>query len=307
MAELQHLVSFIRTAEHGSFSAAARSLGLTPAGVSKNIARLESTLGVRLFHRSTRRLALTESGERFLQQVDGPLAALQSSIAGVRHRAEDPSGTLKVSMGQALGRNFLVPLLPEFLARYPGVMPDWHFDNRRVDLVGEGFDAAIGGGFELAPGVVARELAPVHIVAVASPAYLAGRQLPRHPDDLASFDGIMRRSSPTGRVRPWTLRSKRMVDRPVPCKPRLILSDPEAIAQAARLGLGVALVPMPFAFASIENGELVRLLPGWYSHAGPLSLYYPSKRMLPAKTRVFVDFVVERFAQAGFSRLVDAR
>jgi DNA-binding transcriptional LysR family regulator len=307
MAELQHLVSFIRTAEHGSFSAAARNLGLTPAGVSKNVARLESALGVRLFHRSTRRLALTESGERFLQQVDGPLASLQNSIAGIRIRDEAPSGTLKVSMGQAFGRNFLVPLLVDFLSRYPAVLPDWHFDNRQVDLVGEGFDAAIGGGFELAPGIVARELAPVHIVAVASPAYMVGRPVPRHPDDLAALDGIMRRSSPTGRVRPWMLRSRRTVDQPVPCRPRLIFSDPEAIAQVARLGLGVALLPMPFAFTHLASGELVRLLPGWYSDAGPLSLYYPSKRMLPAKTRVFVDFVVERFERGGFSGLVDAR
>jgi DNA-binding transcriptional LysR family regulator len=93
----------------------------------------------------------------------------------------------------------------------------------------------------------------------------------------------------------------------VPCKPRLIFSDPEAIAQAARLGLGVALLPMPFAFALIESGELVRLLPGWYGDAGPLSLYYPTRKMLPAKTRVFVDFVLERFRMAGFARLVDAR
>ena len=93
----------------------------------------------------------------------------------------------------------------------------------------------------------------------------------------------------------------------VPCKPRLIFSDPEAMAQAARLGLGVALLPMPFAFASIQSGELVRLLPGWYSDAGPISLYYPSRKMLPAKTRVFVDYILERFRQAGFARLVDAR
>jgi DNA-binding transcriptional LysR family regulator len=188
------------------------------------------------------------------------------------------------------------------------VLPDWHFDNRRVDIVGEGFDAAIGGGFELMSGVVARELAPVHIVAVASPAYMKGRRLPREPDELASLDGIMRRSSPTGRVRPWTLRSRRVVvEQAVPCRPRIIFSDPEAIAQAARLGLGVALLPMPFAFAHIESGELLRLLPGWYSDAGPLSLYYPSRRMLPAKTRVFVDFVIERFRSAGFARLVDGR
>jgi DNA-binding transcriptional LysR family regulator len=108
-------------------------------------------------------------------------------------------------------------------------------------------------------------------------------------------------------VRPWTLRSRRAAEQPVTCRPRLIFSDPEAIAQAARLGLGVALLPMPFAFAAIERGELVRLLPGWYSDAGPLSLYYPSRRLLPAKTRVFVDFIVERFRSVGFARLVDGR
>jgi DNA-binding transcriptional LysR family regulator len=307
MADLSLFESFVRTAEHGSFSAAARSLGLTAAGVSKNVARLESVLGVRLFHRSTRRLALTEIGDRFLQQAQDPIASLQAAMSGIRHRSDEPGGTLKVSMGQALGRNFLVPLLGEFLARHPAVLPDWHFDNRPVDLVGEGFDAAVGGGFALTPGVVARELAPVHIVAVASPAYFEGRKLPRHPDDLAACDGIMRRSSPTGRVRPWTLRTRRLVDQAVPCRPRLIFSDPEAIAQAARLGLGVALVPMPFAFTHIASGELVRLLPGWYSDAGPLSIYYPTRRMLPAKTRVFVDFVVERFREGEFARLVDGR
>jgi DNA-binding transcriptional LysR family regulator len=307
MAHLQHLVSFVQTAEHGSFSAAARVLGLTPAGVSKNVASLESDLGLRLFHRSTRRLTLTESGERFLQRVQDPLTSLQDALAGARDRDEAPAGILKVSMGQALGRTFIVPLLDDFLGRYPAVLPDWHFDNRQVDIVGEGFDAAIGGGFDLTSGVVARELAPVHIVAVASPAYLEGRVLPQRPEDLAPFDGIMRRSSPTGRVRPWSLRSRRAAEQPVACRQRLIFSDPEAIAQAARMGLGVALLPMLFAFASIRSGELVRLLPGWYSDAGALSIYYPSRRMLPAKTRVFVDFVVERFRSAGVAQLVDGR
>ena len=307
MADLSVLTSFVRAAEHGSFSAAARSLGVSAAAVSKNVAHLEGRLGVRLFHRSTRRLALTEGGERFLAQVHAPLAALDAAIEGVRDDGDEPAGTLKVSMGQALGRQFLVPLLGEFLERHPAIVPDWHFDNRRVDLVGDGFDAAVGGGFPLTPGVVARELAPVHIVAVASPAYLAGRALPQHPDDLAPLDGIMRRSSPTGRVRPWTLRTRRGLDQPVGCRPRLIFSDPEAIAQATRQGLGVALVPMPFVFAAIASGELVRLLPGWYSDAGPLSIYYPSRTLLPAKTRVFVDFIVERFRASGFARLVDGR
>jgi DNA-binding transcriptional LysR family regulator len=250
---------------------------------------------------------LTEGGERFLQQIEGPLGSLQAAVAGVRARDDEPAGTLKVSMGQAFGRHFVVPLLAEFLALHPRVLPDLHFDNRPVDIVGEGFDAAIGGGFPMASGVIARELGPVHIVAVASPAYMQGRRLPRTPADLAEFECIMRRSTPTGRVRPWTLGSRRAEEQTVHCQPRIILSDPEAVAQAARQGLGVALLPMPFAFAAIQSGELLRLLPGWYSNAGPLSLYYPSKRMLAAKTRVFVDFVLERFRSAGFARLVDGR
>lgn len=307
MAHMQHLISFVHTAEHGSFSAAARMLGLTPAGVSKNVARLEADLHVRLFHRSTRRLSLTEKGERFLAQVSGPLASLQTALAEGSSADDVPAGTLKVSMGHAFGRNFLVPLLGEFLARYPRVVPDWHFDNRQVDIVGEGFDAAIGGGFPMSAGVIARELGPVHIVAVASPAYMQGRAMPRAPADLAAFDCIMRRSTPTGRVRPWTLASRRGVEQTVQCQPRIILSDPEAVAQAARHGLGVALLPMPFAFAAIRSGELVRLLPDWHSNAGPVSLYYPSKRMLASKTRVFVDFILERFRSVGFARLIDAR
>jgi DNA-binding transcriptional LysR family regulator len=307
MAHLQHLVSFVQTAEHGSFSAAARVLGLTPAAVSKNVARLEADQGVRLFHRSTRRLSLTEKGERFLAQVSGPLATLQGAVTAGRDDDRVPAGTLKVSMGHAFGRNFLVPLLGEFLSRYPGIVPDWHFDNRRVDIVGEGFDAAIGGGFPMADGVVARNLGPVHIVAVASPGYMEGRTAPRTPQDLASFDCIMRRSTPTGRVRPWTLGARRSPEQAIPCQPRIILSDPEAVAQAARQGLGVALVPMPFAFGHIRTGELIRLLPGWYSDAGQLSLYYPSKKLLAAKTRLFVDYVQERFRSVNFARLVDAR
>ena len=307
MADLSLLTSFVRTTEHGSFSAAARSLGVSAAAVSKNVAHLEAHVGVRLFHRSTRRLALTDAGERFLAQVRDPLASLDAAMAGIGDDGGEPSGTLKVGMGQALGRNFLVPLLGEFLARYPAIVPDWHFDNRRMDLVGEGFDAAVGGGFALSQGLVARELAPVHIVAVAAPAYLAGRALPQQPDDFAALDGIMRRSTPSGRVRPWTLRTRRGTDQPVPCRPRLIFSDPEAIALAARQGLGVALVPMPFAFAHIASGELVRLLPGWYGDAGPLSIYYPSRRLLPPKTSVFVEFVVNRFRASGFAKLVDGR
>ncbi|MEJ8824427.1 LysR family transcriptional regulator [Variovorax humicola] len=302
MEPLSHLESFVQSAEAGSFSAGARRLGLTPAAVSKNVARLEASLGVRLFQRSTRRLTLTETGEGFLRQVSGGLALVQDALASVATVGGQPAGTLKVSMGQAFGRAYVVPLLGEFLARYPAIVPDWHFDNRQVDLIGEGFDAAIGGGIELAPGLVARELARVHVVAVASPGYMARRPMPAVPSDLAALDGIVRRSSPTGRLRNWTLVNAAGDEGEADLKPRIVFSDPEAIAQAVRMGLGVALLPMPFAGPGLASGEFVRVLPGWVADMGALSLYYPNKKLLPAKTRVFVDFVVERFRETGFAQ-----
>lgn len=302
MQPLSHLESFVRSAEAGSFSAAARQLGLTPAAVSKNVARLEAGLGLRLFQRSTRRLTLTEGGERLLRQIASPLGLLADAMAGAGSANRQPSGTLKVSMGQAFGREYLVPLLGDFLARYPEVLPDWHFENRQVDLIGEGFDAAIGGGIALQPGVVARELARVQVVATAAPHYLAGKPVPRHPSELLGFDSIVRRSSPTGRLRPQTLRNAQGEEAAVAARPRAIFSDPEAMCRAAIMGLGIALLPMPFAIAALRNGTLVRVLPGWASETGPVMLYYPSKKLLPAKTRVFVDFVVERFRAQDFAQ-----
>lgn len=307
MEPLQHLASFVQSAEAGSFSAAARRLGLTPAAVSKNVATLEARLGVRLFQRSTRKLTLTENGERFLHEVGGALTTLQDAVAGMSKDDGKAAGTLKVSVGQAFGRVYLVPLLGDFLQQNPAVLPDWHFDNRQVDLIGEGFDAAIGGGIELTQGVVARELSRVHIVATASPAYMDGRAMPKRPADLAAFDGIVRRSSPTGRVRAWTLRNARGQEGASDSRPIAIFSDPQAMAQAAADGLGVALLPMPFAAPLLESGVLLRLLPGWYADSGPLSLYYPSKKLLPAKTRAFIDFVVERFRKDGFAKRMDGR
>ena len=201
-----HLDSFIYSAEDGGFSAAARRLGLTPAGVSKNVARLEASLGVRLFRRSTRKLSLTEEGEQFLREVAEPWHRIHDAMAVVRQGANHAAGPLKVALAPAVGRMHFVPMLAEFHRRYPDVLCDLHFDNRQVDLIAEGFDVAIGGGVELPQGVVARELARVRIVLAASPEYLARRGTPRHPDELAAHDGIARRSTRSGRRQALTLR-----------------------------------------------------------------------------------------------------
>ncbi|WP_144637663.1 LysR family transcriptional regulator [Bordetella genomosp. 13] len=307
MEALNLLESFVQAADTGSFSAAARRLGLTPAAVSKNVARLESHLGLRLFQRSTRRLMLTQGGEQFLRQVSDPYATLRDAFAGAAQEADNPTGMLKVSMGVAFGREHLLPLLNDFLARYPAIVPDWHFDNRAVDLIRDGFDAAVGGGIELTEGVVARELARVHVVVTASPAYMRGRPTPRHPSDLAELDGITRRSASTGRVRAWTLRSADGDEAQAVHRTRAIFDDPEAMAHAAIQGLGIALLPMSHAAPGLASGALLRLLPGWYADIGPLSLYYPNKTLLPARTRVFIEFVIDAFRTRGLAQRFDGR
>lgn len=295
METLANLESFVRSAETGSFSAAARRLALTPAAVSRNVALLERNLGVRLFQRSTRKLTLTEAGERFLVEIGGNLEALQAAIASVSTGRGEPAGVLKVSMAPTFGLTYVMPLLPAFLARYPMIRPDWHFESRQVDLIAEGFDAALGGGFDLAPGVVSRALAPAHLVAVASPAYMAGRVPPADPRDLVKLDGIVMRSSRTGRVSHRAMRDTAGGEMPAQLSETITVNDPAAMREAAILGLGVALLSVSDVLSSVERGELVRLLPHWYADAGAISIYYATRALLPAKTRVFVDFVVEAF------------
>ncbi|WP_029147239.1 LysR family transcriptional regulator [Methylophilus sp. 5] len=295
METLSSIESFVRSAELGSFSAAARRLSLTPGGVSKNVAKLEADLGVRLFHRSTRSLTLTEAGEQFLAQVTGGLDAIQSAIANTSTVAGQPAGTLKVGMAMAFGRDHILPLLGQFLEDYPAIKPDWRFDNRQVDLIGEGFDVAIGGGIDIAPGVVVRELAKVHLVLVASPIYLASKFIPQTPVDLSRLDALIRYSQTTNRTTPWHLKTTAGEQATIELTARVTLNDPEMLCNAAIAGLGVAHVPMPHALRHLQSGALVRVLPEWYTEAGVISLYFAAKKLMPAKTRAFVDFIVEKF------------
>lgn len=302
METLTNLECFVRSAELGSFSEAARRLALTPAAVSRNVAMLERNLGVRLFQRSTRRLTLTEAGEAFRVAVSDSLGDIQAAIAGIASDSGEPTGVLKVSMAPTFGIMHILPMLPDFLARYPRIRPEWHFDNRPVDIVAEGYDAAIGGGFDLSPGIVARTLAPAHIVAVASPAFMETRTPAVDPSDLASFDGIVMRSLQSGRTRHWTMRDVTGKESPAMLQERVVVNDPAAMREAALLGLGVALIALPDVLPELERGALVRLVPRWYADAGAISIYFASRTLLPGKTRAFVDWIAEMFKR---ERLAD--
>jgi DNA-binding transcriptional LysR family regulator len=294
-----YLDAFIAAADEGSFSAAARRLGLTPAAVSKSVGQLEGRLGVRLFQRSTRSLALTTDGERLYGQVRLPWSEIGDALTDLRQGAGKPAGTLRVALAHTIGREYFVPMMGEFVRRYPDVVPDLHFDNRQVDLITEGYDAAIGGGVELTDALIARELARLRVVLVASPAYLEAHPVPAHPSELARHSGLLRRMLSSGRLAPWSLKNDAGEEVVASVRPVMVLDDPEAIARAAATGLGVAMLPLSHALPQLERGELVRVLPEWYAEALPLSIYYTSRKLVPAKVRVFVDFIVDEFRRSG--------
>ncbi|WP_372822310.1 LysR family transcriptional regulator [Pseudomonas parafulva] len=306
MESFSSLECFITSAEVGSFAEAARRLSITPAAVGKNVAQLESRLGVRLFQRSTRKLTLTEAGQRFLGEVSESFRSIQYAVANLASSEGQPAGVLRVSMGIVFGRLYVLPLLGEFLRRYPAITPDWHFDNRQVDLIGQGFDAAIGGGFDLPPGVVARKLAPAHRVLVAAPEYLQRHAPIQMPEQLPQHDGILIRSPQTGRVRSWPLTSRNQEQHPLHLRQAMTMSDSDAACAAAEQGLGIALVSMPFAVPYFASKRLCRVLPDWYVDDGSVSVYYAERKLLPGKTRAFIDYLLACFEAQGLAKQFDA-
>lgn len=297
METLSAVEAFVRSAEAGSFSAAARKLSLTPAAVSKSVAKLEDSLGARLFQRTTRRLSLTEAGEHLYGDASRGLTTLQDALARVSGERLEPTGTLKVSLAPSFGRVYVQPVLPAYLRACPKVTVDWHFENRQVDLVDENFDVGIGAGVELGAGIVAKELARVHIVAVASKAYLKANGAPKTPSELKDHQGVCFRSARTGKLRLWPLRNAAGKEHVDDLQQRVVFNEIEAMSAAVQAGLGIALLPVTQVLSELENGRLVRVLPDWWADGGPLLLYFSSQRQLPTKTRKFIDAVTAHFKE----------
>lgn len=295
MDNLRSLNAFVRSVECGGFSAAARQLGLTPAAVSKAVAALEQQLGIRLLQRSTRSLSLTEAGEQFYRQAGPALRALDSAVHQLSRQTE-VQGQLRVSLAPAFGRDYILPLMGEFLQAHPRVQLDWHFDNRAVDVVAEGFDACIGGGFALDGGVVARELAPLHLVLVASPAYIAQHGVPDSLQALPGHACVQWRSPLSGRVRDWQL-TDGDASYAINPRARCVVSDPDALCRAVLAGLGVGLLGLPHALPWLQSGQLQRVLAPWFQDSGHISLYYPAHKGQAPKLRHFVDWLVQRLRE----------
>jgi DNA-binding transcriptional LysR family regulator len=286
--------AFVRVVEHQSFSAAAVVLGLTPSAVSKLVSRLEDRLGVRLLHRTTRRLALTSEGEVYFARARQILADIEEVEAEVTRSRGSPRGRLHVHTSNAFGVHQLAPALPEFLMRYPDIEVELSITDRIVDLVGERADVAIRGGPIADTSLSARKIGEFERTICAAPSYLARRGVPRTPTELASHVCVVAAPMPSR----WPFRTRTGLDL-VEIMPRVTTDNGEAALRLALGGAGIARLADVIIGEPIRSGLLVPLLTDvHHTELLPLSAIYLAGRHRLPKVRVFLDFLVEQFASA---------
>ncbi|WP_186131853.1 LysR family transcriptional regulator [Burkholderia gladioli] len=295
MNNLNGIVAFVRTAETLSFVAAGRKLGISASAVGKTIAKLERSLGVRLFHRTTRRVTLTEEGRHFHERCHRILEELRDAEATLSASAQTPRGRLRVSL-PVIGYRFLLPVLPAFSARYPDIELDLDFNDRLVDVVEGGFDAVIRSGQLSDSSLMSRRLGPFRFVLCASPDYLARAGVPRGLADLAAHEGVRYRFPTTGKLQPWSL----LPDGGEPPNLRCAMTcnNMEALRGAVIAGFGIGFMPDFLARDALAAGSLVEVLEPHSIAPGQFSILWPSSRQLSPKLRVFVDFMCEHLFPA---------
>jgi DNA-binding transcriptional LysR family regulator len=296
MASLQALVAFAETARHGNFAAAARNLGLTASAVAKSVARLEQDLGLRLFHRTTRKVALTGDGQSLFtrcRRVLDEMEAIREEAEGSRRQ---PTGTLRLNLPITYGKKVVVPVLARLCQRYPDLALDLSFSDHRVDLIAEGFDAVVRIGMLDDSRLVARPIGTQTLAVVASPTYLARHGTPRAPADLDRHSVISFRLPVTGRLRPWQFATARRSTE-LESRSRFVLDEGEAVVAAAAAGLGLAQVPAYMADQELRSGRLVEILTSHRPVPLPISLLYPTSRQVPQRLRVLIDALAKRGAK----------
>lgn len=293
MDELRAITTFVKAAELGSFNRAAQLQGTTAQAVSKSVRQLEEHLGVRLFHRTTRRSALTEDGQRLLESVRDSLHALTGALRQARDAAREDEGVIRIAAGGAVGRKVLLPLVAEFHRLHPGITFDLVLEDGATDSVGERVDLGFKAGNAPTSQVVSRRLFPIQLILCASPGYLAEHGKPASIAALREHACVGYRQPGTARPVPWEFDVRgETVHEPV--RFALCCSDPEAEMQAVLLGMGIGQVDAINAAAPIREGRLVPLLVRHTSERMGLYLWYGQRREQPRRVRRFIDFAVER-------------
>ena len=293
MDELSNLRIFVCVVQEGSFSAAARTLGLAPSSVSRQVSQLEGELGARLFSRTTRKQSLTETGEIYYQHAHQIVADLDEAKSAVNRLAAAPSGRLSVTVESDFAVAFIAPILPDFFARYPDIRVEMSMTAERMDLIEGGLDLAIRIGHLDDSSLIAKKLAVSHSLVCASPNYLAECGTPSHPSDLAAHNCL------SFRVRQgknhWRFRlPEETVD--VPISGRLNANSLTFLRSMAVAGQGIILVPQWLVYDDLKHGRLVPILEDFSLHLTgiPINAVFAHGRHLAPKVRAFIDFVAER-------------
>lgn len=292
---------FVRAVEDGSLTAAAKRLGVTTSYASKLVTRLEERLGARLLVRTTRKLALTEVGQAYYERCTEAIRELEAAEQIAAEQQQAPRGTLRVTLPTAFGTMFVIGAIAEFKATWPALKLELMFLDRQVDLIGEGFDVAVRIG-DLGDGrLIARRLASTDRIVMASPAYLERAGVPREPGELAGHECLLYAyHAAPGR---WRLRGP-PGEAAVDVAGSMVANHATMLVEAAVRGLGLIFVPVLLAAAELKAGRLRRVLPEWSWPTGVFAMYPPTPRV-PAKTRVLVDFLVERLRVPPWAGLID--
>ena len=296
-AQLPALVAFASVARHGSFTHAAAESGVSASALSQSIRALEAQLNVRLFNRTTRRVALTEAGGQFLERVRPALAMLQEAVDALDETRDEPAGTLRINLPRIANELLIVPHLAEFTRRYPRIALELKLDDGWADLVGERFDAGIRLGEQVARDMVAIRLSgPLRIAMAGAPAYFQRYPKPSSPDDLVDHNCLRYRFATSGGLYGWELASPDASARvfEVQTSGTFVTNDLRAMVQAAEAGVGLLHVIEDYVAAQLADGRLVRVLDAWCPTFDGFFLYTPSRVRMPPKLRAFIDFLKEK-------------
>lgn len=297
MDTLQNMRVFVRVVESGSFTAAAQHLNTTTAYASRAVSDLEAHLHTRLLNRTTRRIALTEAGERYLQRCQQILAYVEEAEAEASDAHARPSGKLRMHTMAGFGGHYIVPAVGRYQQRYPEVSVDLTLAQRIPDLLDEGYDVSVVLGYHLPDsGLVSQRLGSIFSILCASPAYLEKHGVPKTPSDLAQHL-CLRMVTPGSTFDKWNFDGPHGIETFVLPSAPFQVNGAEAMAIAVREGMGIAVLPTYTAMRWLRSGDLVWIMPEYTSQ--PMNIYalYSSREYLDAKIRTWVDFLREEVPQ----------
>jgi len=300
LPDLEAWAIFAKVAETGSFAKAAADLGLSQPTISKAITRLEARLKTTLFHRTSRRMSLTASGQASLERAARILAEGEAVEAEVTEHSKNLRGAIRVAAPMSFGIKHLAPAIPEFMAQHPDVTLDLHFSDELIDVVAQGFDLALRISSLPDSSLLARRLCAVRLLLVGAPAYFEQHGRPTHPRDLATHRALRYAHARVGEA--WRFRHARRGEFSQVVPDVLRVNNAEGLEPALRAGLGLALQPEFLAYEDLQSGRLQTTLDDWQIAAIALHIVTPPSRARPARVHALIEFLAAHFARAPWAQ-----